>query len=150
MSIEHNGTDSPQRQRRDADGCFVCGPANPNGLRLQFAIVDEVCRGEYTSAADHVGFDGVTHGGIIFSVLDDAMANWFSLRGARGYTARSEIRYRQAMAVGATIEIECRLLRRKGRLFMLNATASDRATGKTVAESEASFMLEDFGDLAVS
>ncbi|MEM7543338.1 MAG: PaaI family thioesterase [Pseudomonadota bacterium] len=134
--------------RLDANQCFVCGPENENGLRLSFRIEDDVCRGSFTSAPHHVGFDGVTHGGIVFAVLDDAMANWFFLQGARGYTAKSEIRYRQPMAVGATIDVECRLLKRKGRLMMLSASATDRISGKITAESDASFMIEEFGDLA--
>ena len=86
--------------RADAGRCFVCGPHNPIGLRLSFAVEGESCHGTYTSTPDHVGFDGVTHGGIVFSVLDDAMANWFFLQGARGYTAKAEIRYRAPMPVG--------------------------------------------------
>ena len=63
--------------RGDARHCFVCGPDNPIGLKLDFTVEGERCHGEFTSAAEHAGFDGVTHGGIVFSVLDDAMANWF-------------------------------------------------------------------------
>lgn len=129
--------------RGDATRCFVCGPANPIGLRLRFAVDGAHCRGEFTSGPDHAGFDGVTHGGIVFSVLDDAMANWFFLQGARGYTAKAEIRYRAPMPVGATALIECELKQRKGRLVQLDAVARDRASGAVFAESSASFMLED-------
>ncbi len=140
------GTD----QNSGADHCFVCGSANPIGLKLEFAVDGAVCSGEFTSAADHAGFDGLTHGGIIFSVLDDAMANWFFLQGARGYTAKSEIRYREAMPLGCTAAIECRMIKRKGRLVQLTARAINRDTGNLIAESDGSFMLEDFGDLPPS
>jgi acyl-coenzyme A thioesterase PaaI-like protein len=133
--------------RTGARHCFVCGPDNPIGLRLAFQVDGKTCRGEFTSSGVHVGFDGVTHGGILFSVLDDAMANWFFLQGARGYTARAEIRYRAPMPVGATALIECTLERRRGRLIQLRASATDKASGTLIAESEASFMLEDPGRL---
>lgn len=133
--------------RADADRCFVCGRENPIGLRLAFTVDGEFCRGQFTSQPDHVGFDGVTHGGIVFSVLDDAMANWFFLQGARGYTAKAEIRYRAPMPIGATAAVECRVLKRKGRLVQLAARASDAGDATVFAESEASFMLEDFGAL---
>lgn len=136
--------------RADASRCFVCGPKNPIGLRLTFRVDGPRCHGEFTSTPDHAGFDGVTHGGIVFSVLDDAMANWFYLQGARGYTAKSEIRYRQAMPVGATAAIECEVTRRKGRLVQLRAVAKNAQNGTVFAESDASFMLDEFGELGAT
>ena len=133
--------------RGDATHCFVCGPHNPIGLKLAFKVEGEHCRGEFTSRDEHVGFDGVTHGGIVFSVLDDAMANWFFLQGARGFTAKAEIRYRAPMPVGATATIECTVVKRKGRLLQLEASAADKASGTVFAESSASFMLEVGGPL---
>ena len=105
-------------------------------------------RGRFTPGPHHGGFDGVTHGGILFSVLDDAMANWFFLQGARGYTAKCEIRFRQPLPLGATALVECELVRRKGRLVQLKAQAVDAASGAPVAAAEASFMLDDLGGLA--
>ncbi len=39
--------------RIDGDNCFVCGKANPLGLKLTFRLEDEVCRSEFTPAEDH-------------------------------------------------------------------------------------------------
>ena len=141
-------SDGTVQRRADANRCFVCGPDNPIGLRVQFELSADRCIGQFMSGTDHVGFDGVTHGGIVFAVLDDAMANWFFLQGARGYTAKAEVRYRAPMPVGATASIECELLQRKGRLVRLSARAADINTSTLFATSEASFMLEDFGRLA--
>ena len=132
-------------ERSDASSCFVCGSENPHGLQIKFSLDGAFCRGIFQSSKTHVGFDGVTHGGIVFAVLDDAMANWFYLQGARGYTAKAEIRYRNPLPVGVRAEIECEVLKRKGRLVQLKARIfSDE---QTFAESEGSFMLEDFGNL---
>lgn len=133
--------------RGDARCCFVCGPDNPIGLKLNFVVDGVRCHGEFTSASGHAGFDGVTHGGIVFSVLDDAMANWFFLQGARGFTAKAEIRYRAPMPIGATANIECMVVKRKGRLLQLEARAQDKTSHVVFAESSASFMLEDGGPL---
>lgn len=91
---------SETERRSDANRCFVCGPSNPIGLKIRFHLDDDVCRGEFTPGEDHVGYDDVTHGGILYSALDDVMANWIFLRGARGYTARCEVRYRAPLPVG--------------------------------------------------
>lgn len=136
--------------RGDARRCFVCGPDNPIGLHIDFRVDGAQCFGEFCPAAEHMGFDGVTHGGIVFAVLDDAMANWFFLQGARGFTAKSEIRYRAPLPVGTPVAIECELVRRKGRLVQLRARAVAQDGETVFAESEASFMLDESGALGAS
>lgn len=130
--------------RRAANRCFVCGPANTAGLRVRYRLDGEdVCRAEFTPGPDHAGYDGVTHGGILYSVLDDVMANWLFLKGAKAYTARCEIRYRQPHPVGVPLTLEGRLLRRKGKLTFLEGRALSAADGSIVAEAEGSFMTVD-------
>lgn len=133
--------------RADANLCFVCGPENPIGLKIPFRIDDGVCRGSFTPGTYHAGFDGVTHGGIIFSVLDDAMANWLYLQGARGFTAKCEIRYRKPLPLGVAVALECRLKQRKGRLVILGSHAARDDDATLVAEAEARFIVDDFGRL---
>jgi acyl-coenzyme A thioesterase PaaI-like protein len=135
------------RARGDADNCFVCGPHNPIGLRIAFTLDGDTCRGRFTPGDNHAGFDRVTHGGIVFSVLDDVMANWLFLQGARGFTAKCEIRYRKPLPVGTAIALSCRLKQRKGRLMQLESVAERVDDGSVVASAEASFMVDDFGRL---
>ena len=126
----------------DANRCFVCGPANPAGLKLEFRLEDEVCRSDFTPGENHCGYDGVTHGGIVFSVLDDVMANWLFLKGLRAFTARCEIRYREPLPIGVRVLLEGRCLKQKGRLRQMQGLmllADD--TRRLVAEAEAAFML---------
>lgn len=135
----------PGRARSDADRCFVCGPANPLGLQVVFRLEGACCVGRFTPREHHVGFDGVTHGGIVFSLLDDAMGNWLFLQGSRGVTARCEIRYRQALPIGVEVQVRCGLKRRKGRLVVLEADLMRVDDGSAVAQAEASFMIEEAG-----
>lgn len=138
---------SQERARPDANNCFVCGPDNPIGLHLTFRMDGTVCRSEFTPDQRHVGFDGMTHGGILYSALDDAMANWLFLQGARGYTARCEVRYLEPLDIGVAVYLEGRLERRKARLAKLLARAVRANDGKTVAQAQASFMIESPGRL---
>ncbi len=129
------------RPREDANRCFVCGPDNPEGLRLPFRMDGEVCRAEFTPGPNHCGYDNQTHGGILFSVLDDVMANWLFLSGVRAHTAKGEIRYRQPVAMGTTLRLEGRLITRKRRLAVMSARALRAEDDQLVAEAEASFMI---------
>ena len=134
--------------RSSANRCFVCGPGNPHGLRVRFRLDGEVCRAEFTPNDACVGYEGVTHGGILFSLLDDVMANWVYLRGQRCTTARADIRYRQPLPVGVRIDLEGRLLRRRGRVVMLEGKALRHDDGTVVAEAAGSFVV-DTGSAAV-
>ena len=130
---------SDSRGRPDADGCFVCGPENPIGLKITFRLDGDVCRAEFTPQSVHQGYDGVTHGGIVFSVLDDVMANWLFLQGIRAYSARSEIRYRDPLPVGTPLLIEGRLKKKKGRFVVMEGKATRAEDGRAVAEAESTF-----------
>jgi acyl-coenzyme A thioesterase PaaI-like protein len=130
------------RTRPDANRCFVCGPANPEGLRLDFRIdPDDVCRATFTPGVNHAGYDNLTHGGILFSALDDVMANWLFLKGVRAHTARCEIRYRQPLGIGTTIDLEGRLVRRKGSVAIMQGVALKADDRSVVAEADGSFMI---------
>jgi acyl-coenzyme A thioesterase PaaI-like protein len=116
-------------------------------LQIAFRFEADRCIGRFTPGEHHMGFDRVTHGGIVFSVLDDAMGNWLFLQGARGVTAKCEIRYRQPLPIGTEVEAVCRLRQRRGRLVVLDATLARVDDDSVVAQAEASFMVEDFGNL---
>lgn len=54
--------------------CFVCGTDNPIGLKLKFEKIDHgIVEAKFTPCSHFNGFKNVLHGGIISSVLDDAM-----------------------------------------------------------------------------
>ncbi len=127
--------------RTGANNCFVCGPDNPAGLRLEFRLDGAICRSEYTPAEHHIGYDGVVHGGLIFSALDDVMANWLFLRGERAVTGKCDIRFRNPAAPGSTLLLESQLISRKGRLATLEAKAISADEQRVVAEATATFVV---------
>lgn len=129
--------------RPGARNCFVCGPENPVGLRLTFRLEDGECVSEFTPDENHVGYPGVVHGGMIYSAMDDAMANWLYLRGARAYTARCEVRYHEPAAVGQALRLAGRQTGRNRKVAKMEATAVRTADGRTVATAAAVFVIVD-------
>lgn len=128
--------------RLGGNSCFVCGIANPIGLHVHFQLDGEVCRASFTPRAEHAGYDGVTHGGIVFSLLDDVMANGLWLRGERGFTARCAIRYRAHLPIGTGVHLEGRIVTRRSRLIETGGLVRDAASGVVYAEATAQFMLD--------
>lgn len=124
-----------------ANQCFVCGPANPIGLNVRFHIEAEICRGEFTPGPQHMGYKNVTHGGIVFSLLDDVMANWLWLQGEHSFTAKADIRYRAELPVDTPVCLEGICTRRKGRLAVMEGKVLDRESGFVYAQATGSFIL---------
>ena len=143
-------SDRTPRAHRPANECFVCGPDNPIGLHLVFRLEDGACVSEFTPDGNHVGYPGVVHGGMIYSALDDVMANWLYLRGARAYTARCEIRYREPAAPGETLLLSGRPTARRRKLVEMEGAATRASDGKVVATASATFVVIAEGEFAGS
>ena len=101
---------------------------------------EQVCRAEFKPGPTHVGYSDMLHGGILYSLLDDVMANWSFLRGQRAHTARCEVRYRDAVPMGVGLKLEGRLLRRRGRMMEMEGKAFRDDNGALVATARARFM----------
>jgi len=128
--------------RTDGHNCFVCGPNNSIGLRVKFQMDGDVCRGEFTPGTDHCGYDGITHGGILFSLLDDVMANWLYLKGLRCFTAKCEIRYRNPLPIGCRVLLVGKSVKRKRNVVVMEGIASRADTSEAIADCQASFVIE--------
>ncbi|MDH4126348.1 MAG: PaaI family thioesterase [Gammaproteobacteria bacterium] len=123
--------------------CFACGPANPIGLKIQFRVDGDACTGEFTPDENHVGFQNIVHGGIIYTALDDVTANILYQQGRKAHTARCEIRYRRPCAVGEKLLLKGWIDSERRRLVMLKGEIRRAADNVLVADCEASFMLAE-------
>lgn len=127
---------------RNANHCFVCGPRNASGLRVCFALNSEgLCHARWTSTHDYMGYDGVTHGGILFSLLDDVMANLFFLQGEICVTAKAEIRFRNPLQIGESVFLQSKLVSRRRNLAVIEAKATREHDGLLIASSTGHFMI---------
>jgi acyl-coenzyme A thioesterase PaaI-like protein len=116
---------------------------NPVSLGMRLWMDGDVCRGEFTPREEHCGWTGVTHGGLLFTSLDEVMANWLWLQGLRGFTARSDVRFREQVATGTALVLEARCVERRRRLVTLAAQARRADDDRIVVEGEAKFMLAE-------
>ena len=122
--------------------CFACGPDNPVGLRIEFSLDGSGrCRGEFTPGENHVGYANTVHGGIIYSALDDVMANVLYLSNRKAHTARCDVRYRRPLEVGQTVELTGWIESERRRLITLRGEVRLQESGDVVADCEARFML---------
>ncbi|MDH3441969.1 MAG: PaaI family thioesterase [Gammaproteobacteria bacterium] len=132
---------SDESQIEEAPMCFACGQDNPVGLKIKFELNDGQVTAEFTPDENHVGFRNTVHGGIIYSALDDVMANVLYLQNRKAHTARCEIRYRQALETGQTVKLKGWIENERRRLVVLKGEMRLAGSDALVADAEASFML---------
>lgn len=132
--------------------CFVCGLANPHGLKLRFynqgigRVVAESAIPEYFQ-----GYPGTAHGGIVAAMLDEAAGRSLMIQdpanaeqGTRFMlTARLDIRYRQRVPVETPLRLVGEAGKAKGRTATAKAYLYD-GQGELLAEAEA--LLVDLPD----
>lgn len=105
--------------------CFVCGKLNPIGLKLRFEYDRENRRAtaEVTFGPEHQGWDGVVHGGILASVLDDVMAHSILTTDNLAITTEISVIYRKPVRVGETLHLEGTVDLLKSRTAVARAVA---------------------------
>ena len=124
----------------DANNCFVCGPNNPIGLRLKFHLKGDVCVANFKPGRNLCGYNGIVHGGIIFSVLDDVMGNWLFLNGKKAFTARCSIRYFAELPCDSETRLEGHVLKQRGRMTQMRGVIRSADDDQIFAETEGFFM----------
>jgi uncharacterized protein (TIGR00369 family) len=90
--------------------CFGCGGANQRGMKLTFEQDDgaRCIRGRFRIDDQYAGGPGMVHGGIIATLLDEAMGKVNRFRGLRAVTAELNVEYVRPVPVGQEIAIEAR------------------------------------------
>ena len=126
---------------KDDRWCFACGPRNPHGLHLlDFHDEGEEHVVRFTPERHHQGWQGITHGGIVATLLDEVMTRLLHARGQDAVTAELTIRYHQPLPTGATVEARAHEAERRGKLVRLESEVRT-AEGLLVASGQGKFIL---------
>ncbi len=128
--------------------CFVCGESNPFGLKLRFQSDGRIVETRFTPRAEHVGFRGVIHGGIISTVLDEIMVWACAVQTKRfGYCAELKVRFLNPLAPGEEVLVRSELMaNRKDRIYETKAAMISRA-GAVLAEATGKYLPVKTADL---
>jgi acyl-coenzyme A thioesterase PaaI-like protein len=116
--------------------CFACGTLNAHGLHLVLHVTGDTCWTELELLPDFQGWEGIAHGGIVATILDEVMAWALAAADAWGYTARMAIEYRRPAPIGRPIRGEGRIVRQRRRLVETAGRLLDPATGEVFATAE--------------
>jgi uncharacterized protein (TIGR00369 family) len=124
--------------------CFACGQNNRQGMQLRFRL-DESGRGfvcRFRLGRRYTGPPGYCHGGIIATILDDAMSKLNKLRGVAAVTSKISVDYLKPVPLQTALRVESRELTKRGRRLTHLAEIRD-AKGKVLAKSRGVFVVID-------
>jgi uncharacterized protein (TIGR00369 family) len=144
MSSSHGPQHAPGNATLDerANHCFGCGQANPRGLQLVFSIE----AGGQPTATAHFQLDqfyegppGYVHGGIIATLLDEAMSKLNRPLNVLAVTRHMEVDYLHPVPLGKPLTVTSRHARREGRKLFHQAEIRS-SHGTVLAEGKAIFI----------
>lgn len=99
--------------------CFACGKDNPIGLQLVFIEKDDCYSTTFTAGPEHQGYDGIMHGGLVSTILDEVMARYIYAKGFNAVTARLDVRFRQPTPIGQQMTATAKIVGKRGNMYEL-------------------------------
>lgn len=129
----------PVRKQPNSQMCFICGMENPIGLKAFFyEQADGSVVVHFTPKAEHQGYPGVLHGGLITALLDETMGRASMTQGREQWmmTARLELRFLKPVPVEKPLTVIGRVekmsrvgMTGRGEIRLADGTLAVEATG---------------------
>ncbi len=119
--------------------CFGCSKRNPIGLHLSFEMTDGEVRAAFTPQAEHQGWPGFVHGGLVATMLDEAMG-WVTMsHGIWAVTGKINVRYREPIPLFRPVTIIGLIEKNRGKWSLVRAEVRSQKE-EVHAEADAIFM----------
>ncbi len=136
----HGIRDVPLSKNR----CFACGPDNASGMHLKFTYDKQrqsfVCR--FRLDERYTGPPGHCHGGIIATILDEAMGKVNKLRQVIALTSEMTVNYLRPVPLNQPLRVESRAVSSRGRKHVNMGEILNRK-GEVLARGQALFISVD-------
>jgi len=124
--------------------CFACGKNNPEGMRLRFNYdEDRDCFvSRFRLGKRYTGPPGHCHGGIIATILDEAMGKMNKARNVVAVTAEMTVNYLKPVPLNRPLRVESREVSVKGRRHVNMAEILNQK-GEVLARGKGLFIAID-------
>jgi acyl-coenzyme A thioesterase PaaI-like protein len=112
-------------------------------LQLDLHVDGDRCWTELELADRFQGWDGIAHGGIVCTILDEVMAWSLATTDNWGLTARMTVDFKRPVQLGVPIRAEGWMTRQRRRLVETAARLVDARSGELLATAEAVYVAAD-------
>ncbi len=126
----------------DDNYCFVCGKKNPSGLHLKFSSQDGKVLTEFIPQKIHQGYKDIVHGGLISTLLDEAMVKAVLMQGMPAVTAEITVRFKKPLITGEKAVVEAKIITMNKKIIETNAIVK-KSDGTIIAEGRAKLIRQE-------
>ena len=137
------GIDGVPGLRIAPHNCFACGTLNTTGMGLVHHVEPGRSWVELALEPRFEGWEGIAHGGIVTTILDEVMAwalvgedNW-------GVTARIAVDFKRPVPVGRQLRADGWITRSRRRIVDTEARLVDADTGETLSTATGVYVAAD-------
>ncbi|MFX0070287.1 MAG: PaaI family thioesterase [Candidatus Hermodarchaeota archaeon] len=128
--------------------CFGCSPKNKYGLQMKVYYSEAGCVSRLVVPENYCGFEGLVHGGIIATILDEIAAWTLILHLNRlGVTQTVKIDYLKPVYINQGIIAEGMIKEHKDNFVSTNALIKNQK-GDILANCESNWVLPEINTIA--
>ena len=115
--------------------CFACGSENELGLCIDWKGEGKKTFAEFIPEKKFQGWKGIVHGGILATLLDEAMTRlaWIACGGA--LTAEITVRYLKTASIGEKLLITGEIVEESRKLVLMKAAIHTAGSKELIARS---------------
>jgi uncharacterized protein (TIGR00369 family) len=128
-----------KKSLEDDHYCFVCGEKNPSGLHLKFSLHDGKVLTEFIPQKIHQGYKDIIHGGLISTLLDEAMVKAALMHGMPAVTAEITVRFRNPLMTGEKTIVEAAISKMNKKIIETSAIMK-KIDNTIIAEAHAKLL----------
>ncbi len=125
----------------DDGRCFACGPYSAHGLKMRFDVrTDDSVESRVVLEEAFQGWRGVAHGGIVATLLDEAMAHAAAARDYLGVTAELRLRFRAPVPLAQPLVVRGKVEWQRRQVLGVSASVANE-DGAVLANAEGRFVV---------
>lgn len=120
--------------------CFACGTLNVHGLQLELHAGGDRCWADLSLSRQFEGWEGIAHGGILCTILDEVMAWALVDHDLWGVTARMSVDFKRPVPIGRPIHAEGRVVEARRRVVTAEGVVLDAVDGTLLARADGTYV----------
>ena len=116
--------------------CFACGSDNKDGLDLHWTVEGKTTRALFLPKRKFQGWKGIVHGGILATLLDEAMTRLAGMVSGGAMTAEMTVRYLRPAKIDENIFVFGEIVGENRKLVEMRAALyRDHPGGPLIARA---------------
>ena len=109
------------------DMCFACGKKNACGLKMNFEVEEGRTVSHFRLDERFQGWKGIAHGGIVATVLDEAMAWAVMSLKIQAVTGDLNVKYKKPTPLNEELTVIAEVAEKRGKIVKVQAELFDKS-----------------------